>query len=791
MQPLILAGVRNLIAIWFILTIVACVAPTADLVKEDAGMRKSTLIEPNMEIASNWWRDLENIWTPIGWKDHVCRFNVLFDGTIVMVAHRHANRLPGCGEAQFTFNTCGVQPGRDDHYVAQAWNDSTAPVLRSEWPSHGMLLRQEIFAHVPGGGDIQTGIEPLFAWIRLSVQDICEGLPVPSEANFHIKINRPFVNLSMDIRKNMLFDVEQSLYPNELHEEAHDYDPASGFRVLEKSGLVRMAVAPGQKCWVGFASKQPTERDSLLTVNIAAKKGNYVDLLIPYISAERAVLDKELSLGYDAALAQADSYWSKIPATAATFDVPEDYINQAIKRSLQFAEIIAEKDPNTGNYSLLTGSLMYSWGLWVTPNSMTMNLLDMAGYHSVLEKYLDIFRNLQGTVVPPGPQFKLHPGYLSSPKTLTAVDWLTDHGALLWAISEHALLTGDNTYINKWLPTVEKACDFIKDSRRIEGHGGVPGIMPPAVASDQISTIQAIWSDGWNYKGLITAVKLLKEIHHPRAAEFEAEARDYKAAFVKAIREKSATLPAWTDSKGKVHHQAPTAMFGEQDWQLRHPFHLDTGPLFLVFSGLMDADDDMMKSTLSWFREGPPTRFFRPNSDCWQLPSLVHEISSCEPCYSWNIFHSWQAGDRYHFLEGMYSLFAGAMSRQTYSLCETRGGLTGVTPCTPAVLLVRLAVIDDKIKDDELHLLRLAPLAWLSPTKEARFENMPTEFGPVTLRFKLARQGKELNVTFSDQFRSAPSKIVLHIPPVKGLTNVTLNGKDLKWNAEAEELIIR
>ena len=55
----------------------------------------------------------------------------------------------------------------------------------------------------------------------------------------------------------------------------------------------------------------------------------------------------------------------------------------------------------------------------------------------------------------------------------------------------------------------------------------------------------------------------------------------------------------------------------------------------------------------------------------------------------------------------MYSLFAGASSRQTYTVCETRGGITGVTPCLPGVWLARLAVIDDQIRDDELHLLRL------------------------------------------------------------------------------------
>ncbi|MFN2224159.1 MAG: hypothetical protein ACK2UH_16505, partial [Candidatus Promineifilaceae bacterium] len=89
-------------------------------------------------------------------------------------------------------------------------------------------------------------------------------------------------------------------------------------------------------------------------------------------------------------------------------------------------------------------------------------------------------------------------------------------------------------------------------------------------------------------------------------------------------------------------------------------------------------------------------------------------MSSCEPTYSWNILHSHQLGARDDFLTGMYSLFAGAVSRQTYTSCEHRGGVSGITVTAAfAVYLARLAVVDDELADNELHLLRLTPLAWV------------------------------------------------------------------------------
>ncbi|MEA2062796.1 MAG: hypothetical protein U9P14_03775, partial [Gemmatimonadota bacterium] len=212
-----------------------------------------------------------------------------------------------------------------------------------------------------------------------------------------------------------------------------------------------------------------------------------------------------------------------------------------------------------------------------------------------------------------------------------------------------------------------------------------------------------------------------------------------------------------------------------------HAFVLDSGPMFLVWSGLMEAGDSLMRSSVAFFREGPNTRVYDPRGNCWQRPVLVHEISSCEPCYSWNIYHSWQLGDRYRFLEGMYSLLAGGLSRQTYISCETRHGIHGNIFASPLLAdLVRLAVIDDEIAEDELHLLRLMPRAWLSTDFETRFENMPTEFGPVTIRFKLTGEGKALDVNYRPSFRHPPEKVVLHVPPVEGLSGVVINGRSTR-----------
>jgi hypothetical protein len=99
-------------------------------------------------------------------------------------------------------------------------------------------------------------------------------------------------------------------------------------------------------------------------------------------------------------------------------------------------------------------------------------------------------------------------------------------------------------------------------------------------------------------------------------------------------------------------------------------------------------------------------------------------------------------------------------------------------------------VIDDQIVEGELHLLRLVPMAWLKPDEETRFEKVPTEFGPVTLKAKLDETGRRLLLRYNPEFRIQPSHVVLHIPPIEGMTEIILNGETLEWDEKRSALTI-
>src|SRR5690606_16535003 len=144
---------------------------------------------------------------------------------------------------------------------------------------------------------------------------------------------------------------------------------------------------------------------------------------------------------------------------------------------------------------------------------------------------LAIFRKYQGLTKPPGAAYTLHPGYLGAPKHINSIDWLTDHGSILHAMAQNAMLSGDEQIIEQALPSILKACEFLRDARRLP-HDGVPGVLPPAVATDNSVPTQAVWNIAWNYKGLDSSARLLRRLGRPEADEYESEARDYKSAFV-------------------------------------------------------------------------------------------------------------------------------------------------------------------------------------------------------------------------------------------------------------------
>jgi hypothetical protein len=749
--------------------------------------------EPDFQSAVKWWPELTNLITPVGWRDHLHRFNIVYDGTILirplLKSPNEQGQIDPCTHGvQLAFAPATDMPSSDpkseERVLAlpngsrvgdQFWLENPAPVLCTRWINETFQLTQTVFSHLCGGSQSRTGTEALFAWIRLEVSQ-CEQAGSPSQCGFIVRINALHLGFDMIEAKNLMLHPGESVYPIPLHFEKD--------RLVQSDGLIRLGIVNGDSHAVRFNGRTTGVTGNSLQIALPRKVGARVDLLLPMLPCDATLLDEEQSLGWNGAMAQANAFWAPRPISEARVCVPEPQLNAAILHNIRLARMLTITVPTTQRRSFISGSMVYS-RLWATPTSMVSHmLLDPLGWHDEVDKYLEIHRLEQGTIKPPGPVFPQHPGYFGVPEALDAgYQWLTDHGATLYAAVRHAMLTGNEAFIQRWTTPILLACDFIRDCRRLpRPQPQAQGVMPAATASDHRDPIQSFWSDAWNYKGLAAAVRLLRLIAHPHAEEWHREAEDYRRAIVSAMRHKAPRMPRWTDRSGRERGLVPMVLTDDDSngVGISHPFYLDTGPIFGVYAGVFAADDPLMKDAADFFREAPHVPA-EPQPFTWTEPAyFVHEMSSAEPCYSWNVFHSHQLADRDRYLECMYSLFAGGMSRQTFVSCETRGGITENAFVGPlAAYLVRLAVIDDEIEPNSLHLLRLCPLAWVSSSEYTCFEKMPTEFGTVTLKWQLSRDGHSLVVVYQPEFRRQPRATILHLPPVPQLSQVVVNGREM------------
>lgn len=751
--------------------------------------------EPDIAAASRWWPAARQIWTPLGWKGHLFRFNQFYNGTMVcdpgaVLAGPKPDVVPYQGK---NFQLTVTMPRKDGSFTsfptadADMWNDDlglrqqgwvdgdSAPHLWTEFRrQEGLVLREYAFAHVKGGQAVDTAIEPIYTWMRFNVEHVDERM-APNSFTFMLRLSKAF------LKPTGIFDQQDGVPVIARPEVAPLDGPLQMDRIFnptgkplqvpihDSDGNVRLIV-----CTPAHGTITLTGNNGVfdLTLGLPVAVGTYVDVLVPMLPQPADEANRELALGRDGALAESNAFWQPIADTVAGITTPEQYVNDFFRRSPQLAQVVAEKSTDTHLFTFLSGSYAYDV-LWSTPTSMVSHMfLDLLGYHDVVEQHIQIYKDSQGSRTPPGPVFngQSWPGYLATPASLQAIDWMSDHGAILEVLATHALLTNRADFINTWLDVIVKACDFIQQACALTNHNGVPGLIPPAVNSDEGIVTQGLSSQAWTYRGLRSAVRLLQRVKHPRATEFATFADGFRQKYAAAMRDLAAKSPTWTDSSGKKQPVLPASFTGERG-SFPELVMFDSGALMSVWAGLLPATDPLMRSYLDFFRTGPNTLLFDPaHHNALDRVVLDHEQSSGEPCYSWNLFHSWQLGDRAQYLESMYGLFVGAVSQDTFISCEHRNAIYGNLFAQPIITwAARAAVLDDEIVDGELHLLRMVPQAWLD---SASFEKMPTRYGPATLR--LSRTGSALHVTFSGQWHHPPKRIVLHQPP--GVTHVQVQG---------------
>lgn len=737
--------------------------------------------EPTFREALQWFPEMQRPWGAVGWKDHLFEFVVFWNGSLGMPVAGPPNKIAGlehlkATEAQLCFFPTAVDnPWRRanmchamDEHSTDAGLEGTSPVMVFEHRDSDFVVRQRVFGHVPGAKRLRRGDEPLFAWMRFELSRAGGRAKRPDTFYLWTHVGAFHSAASMTPGLNTVLVWPAPAYAQRLSVVDNRW-------IVQTDGRARFAVLGRDK--ISFRSVQGgPNQDGFLCVPLNAQVGATVDFVVPFLPVELDVLEKEAALGWETALDQTLRFWQREYRGSARITVPDDIPTRSIAVLPWQLFTLAERNPCGDEYALNTGAFHYE-GAWATPfGDICAWGLDYLGFHEEADRYLELYRTHQGEIPAPSKKAVPHDGFLTTPPRYAPCQWQSDHGALLYASAVHALLTDDEAFIAKWLPVWEKGLDWIRVQRAGTRQPHVPGLLPPAQATDDEQHFQFVWNDAWAWWGMCMVVQVLKRLKMRSAKKWAAEADDYRKCFLRAMRRAARQAGTFATVDGETHPFVPTNLDRPLAPVNDEAFYLDTGPLFPLYVGLIPPHDPLADAILAYFRKGPNLELFRRESSPWQPPVLVHELSSCEPCWSWNIGASLERRDRVRFVEGLFSMFSGGQSRTILWDIESRNGVFGCCGPKPVALhFLRHAFVYEH--EDRLELLRLPPRDWLRE-EGARFENLPTWFGRMSLHARLEDRTLHLRATLPT--RNPYRELLLNVPDLGHVERVVVNGETVE-----------
>jgi len=713
---------------------------------EKANEGKRVLEEPSYELAVTEWPDQLRPIIFIGCKDHLDEFGVMWNGNLtfhtetMIDADRLLVKKRPDPSLQVSF-AVGDKPDygnrtTDDGTTIPSLAEGHLPMPRIRIHRQGVTLLQESLAasadstcHVSGWNS------PVFLRQRFTVEDPGSG---SSPIRLWAQLASNHIHYAMETRRNVRILPVAPLYHSNLHAAGNELRDADDRIVVFASRPFRFyRKLPGKFQSVALRYAQLDR--NLAMFELPRTQGATVELIFPFIPAEPALMGSLRSSDYERSSQTLSESWKNELSHGTQIEVPEEQVNNLRRFAVPLTFMTADLYPN-GDHILKTSSHHYE-ALWVTVAAINILDLIQRGYFQEAAAYLDPFLDASRRRPVPntGDSFDSSRGFITGPSEYLPPTWLSDNGAVLWVASEYYLITRDQTFLKKWMPTMMASIEWIARERGLTKLRGGPnaGLLPPSRSSDISTQGSFYWNDAWNYRGLASVCRVLEATHSPQAERWGREREDYRETFQKAIREQIKRTIRWQDRAGNMVPSIPMRL-GQVDASGESDTYLDTGPMFLGVAGLLNPDDEVMTWALKWLTEGPNANTEFPDwSDFSQPSCLRYEMSSGEPCYSWNIYLRYLRNERLQFLEGFYSLVAGAVSRKFLGGVETRDGIQDL-PITNAVIdnHLRNMLVFENESGRGIDLLRNSPSAWLEPEKEIRVKDAQTHFGPLSLHVK-------------------------------------------------------
>ena len=433
---------------------------------------------------------------------------------------------------------------------------------------------------------------------------------------------------------------------------------------------------------------------------------------------------------------KAERFWEAAPLPYGRLQVPDPGVQALLDSSIR--NIYQAREIKQGLPAFQVGPTCYR-GLWVVDGSFLLEAITYLGRSDETRngvKYLMNFQRKDGSFM------------------LMDAHW-KETGIALWAITRHARLTGDTNWLIEAWPNVERGFAFIRKMRAMPPAGALNARLIPDGFSDGglADKVPEYTNIYWTLAGLRAAIEAARWVGKAdQAADWQKEYDDFLQAFRTAAARDSRTDPhgnRYVPIRMQPDDKLPPQ---KAQWAFLHS--LFPGKVFSPTDPLVQGNMAMLKAVeqeglvqdTGWLKDGIWTYFGSFYGHAWLW--LGQGDKAARTLYAFGNHASpllvWREEQ---LLAGQGDQVVGDMPHNWAS--------------AEFIRLVRHSLILER--GDELHLFEAMPAKWARPGAVTRVQDIATEFGPLSLEFRVARNGASAILKLTPPPRTPPARIALHL----------------------------
>jgi hypothetical protein len=695
----------------------------------------------------------------------------------------------------------------------QRWSSDGAPIITSTWVDRDIEYTQTAFAAYlredMGRYFEKRGDEDIVLLVRFEIRNIAHDdrrahLWLKWEPHESIEYSHSILSAVGRLART------EQLASDELACRVDRPDVPQSFnwivRPYEKP-LVRARIDLGKGC--AFTQPYSDNREGPAgtptafhyEADLTGSERDVVTFVFPYPTLTS---DEDIqllgSIDYNAKLNDMREFWTAFVRSGMKLSIPDKMIEDFFRFVPVHVAITATKDPRSGEYILPAATLSY--GACGNEAIIQIRQLDYRGMHAQAEKYLDGLLFVQGANLLDG-NFQTKEGSFAGAsfydgKPLDApFAYNTDHGFILWMLSEHYFLTRDQEWLRRVAPNIVAGCDFIireRQATKIEKNGErVPeyGLLPAGHLEDNDEWRYWFAVNAHAYLGIKWASESLAEIEHPDAERLAKEAQEYLNDILAAVDRARIESPVVTlsDNTSIPHIPIRTEIRGPEWGWFREGAY---GPLHLVDGNVLEPNDQRVTWIMKYLED-----LVYPTRDLGRPIDLEkYWFSQAGITIQANLLNNGVAYVRRdepkHAVRALFNDFAASIYPDVLVFTEhpvvqlSRGiGPYYKTPdeCGFLNTLRACLVIEE---GDTLFLAKAAPMSWFKVGETISVENAATWFGPVSYSIVVGETSIKANI--KPPRRNPPAKLALRLRRADGkqITAVSVNGQPVEFDSQRE-----